>query len=309
MNMTQTTFLSASDASQISNVVNDDVNHNHVIQKPPKHSKNTTILNNIAPNTSSDEFNNHPSVINYTNTESSPPATHARAASAHSPYQMYHHHHHHHSFHPHGNSFVDDDVRSHLGGSIAGDADYDKLGKHQSVCRFFDEVLAQSESNFAHGADIASFLKESGFTKNDPRFKSLYESLLVDDHQYRTDIKVDDFISMIIKSQQAVLLERAFRRDLVCPDFSDFTRVIKDIFDTVKNSVSEKMGATASYIPQLGNVDPSLFGISVCTIDGQRFDYGDAKVKFCIQSCVKPLTYGMALEIFGEDKVHQHVGK
>jgi hypothetical protein len=33
--------------------------------------------------------------------------------------------------------------------------------------------------------------------------------------------------------------------------------------------------------------DPDLFGVSVCTVDGQRFDIGDVGAQFSIQSCVK----------------------
>jgi glutaminase len=61
----------------------------------------------------------------------------------------------------------------------------------------------------------------------------------------------------------------------------------------------------------------------VCTIDGQQLNLGDTKTDFCIQSCSKPITYGLALEIAGENivvffpgvcklissQVHQHVGR
>ncbi|MFM7264302.1 MAG: glutaminase, partial [Cyanobium sp.] len=65
----------------------------------------------------------------------------------------------------------------------------------------------------------------------------------------------------------------------------------------------------ARYIPQLARVDPKYLGISICTVDGQTFDMGDTDVGFCVQSTCKPVTYCIALEAVGEDKVHAHVGR
>lgn len=82
-------------------------------------------------------------------------------------------------------------------------------------------------------------------------------------------------------------------------------QVIKEIYHEV---LLNEIGDVASYIPQLGKVNPDLFGISICTVKGDRFDIGDTGIDFCIQSCSKPLTYCMAQDIYGIDKVHQHVG-
>lgn len=64
----------------------------------------------------------------------------------------------------------------------------------------------------------------------------------------------------------------------------------------------------ADYIPQLGRVDPSKFGMAVCTIDGQRKAIGDAGETFCVQSVSKPFNYCFALEELGQDAVHRHMG-
>lgn len=36
---------------------------------------------------------------------------------------------------------------------------------------------------------------------------------------------------------------------------------------------------------------------------------GDTKVPFCLQSCVKPLEYAIAVHELGSEHVHQFVGK
>lgn len=47
----------------------------------------------------------------------------------------------------------------------------------------------------------------------------------------------------------------------------------------------------------------------MCTIDGQRFSIGDVNIPFTLQSCSKPLTYAIALDLLGADVVHRYVGQ
>lgn len=68
-------------------------------------------------------------------------------------------------------------------------------------------------------------------------------------------------------------------------------------------------GKVATYIPQLGKVNPELFAISICTVDGRVFSIGDLAVPFCLQSCSKAITYLLACEMLGQDHVHKYVGK
>ena len=67
-------------------------------------------------------------------------------------------------------------------------------------------------------------------------------------------------------------------------------------------------GAPADYIPELGKVDPNLFGIAIATVDGQLYAVGDANVSFTIQSVSKPFMYGYALQHYGRARVLKQVG-
>lgn len=102
------------------------------------------------------------------------------------------------------------------------------------------------------------------------------------------------------------LISKAFRHQLVIPDFNGFT---KDIVSIHEKCISNTRGTMASYIPQLSLMNPKHWGVSICTVDGQRFSTGDTNVPFTIQSCSKPLTYAIALETIGHEKVHQYVGQ
>ena len=65
----------------------------------------------------------------------------------------------------------------------------------------------------------------------------------------------------------------------------------------------------AGYIPQLANTPHAeAWGVSICTVDGQRFSVGDVDIPFCVQSSSKPVTYCMGVRDHGHEYVHSHVG-
>src|SRR6478735_2423379 len=69
------------------------------------------------------------------------------------------------------------------------------------------------------------------------------------------------------------------------PDRSQFEILLNDAHATFR-TVDE--GRVADYIPELGNADPSHFGISVMSVDGRCVEVGDCDVEFTIQSISKP---------------------
>jgi glutaminase len=77
------------------------------------------------------------------------------------------------------------------------------------------------------------------------------------------------------------------------------------IFDKVRLTTD---GQVADYIPALAAADPGWFGVSLVTIDGQRYDLGDCDVPFTIQSVSKPFVFGLALDEYGVEAVLRRVG-
>lgn len=67
-------------------------------------------------------------------------------------------------------------------------------------------------------------------------------------------------------------------------------------------------GSPATYIPELGKVDPGLFGIAVAMVDGTIHAAGDFGRRFTIQSISKAFVYGHALDRLGRARVLAHVG-
>jgi glutaminase len=59
-------------------------------------------------------------------------------------------------------------------------------------------------------------------------------------------------------------------------------------------------GKQANYIPELANIDPNKFGISLAFLDGQTFTYGDSEERFSIQSISKVFTTAAAFGLIGK---------
>ena len=146
---------------------------------------------------------------------------------------------------------------------------------------------------------LKQFITNRGILENDPRLKSLYDDLNVGD-----TINHDE-LSIIIDNH-AQILKKIFTNDLVITRFKYFTDKIHDIYERTKNLEG---GNVADYIPQLARVNPNQYGISLCTIDGQRYSIGDTKVDFSVQSCCKPINYGIVLNDLGSKSVHEYVGR
>ena len=83
---------------------------------------------------------------------------------------------------------------------------------------------------------------------------------------------------------------------------------------TLLNKLTEEcrhftaQGHVATYIPELANVNPDELGICIVSDDGQKYFSGDHKVRFTMQSVVKPMILLLALMDCGADRVRALVG-
>ena len=77
-----------------------------------------------------------------------------------------------------------------------------------------------------------------------------------------------------------------------------FQSILTNIHQEV---ASDRSGKIATYIPQLGSVDPNKFGIHLTTVDGTEFGVGDHEERFSIQSITKVLLLARAKREIGSE--------
>ncbi|XP_073519738.1 glutaminase liver isoform, mitochondrial [Phyllobates terribilis] len=149
-------------------------------------------------------------------------------------------------------------------------------------------------------------LKANGLLATDPRLKDCMDKLQNTMQESMIGASMDLEIFRKCVQSNIVLLTQVVCKKCVIPDFEQFSLNINRLYE---NACSIKEGEVANYIPQLAKVSPDLWGVSLCTVDGQRYSVGDTEVPLCLQSCVKPLKYAIAVNDLGTGYVHQHVGK
>uniref|UniRef100_A0A8C9T8M5 glutaminase n=1 Tax=Scleropages formosus TaxID=113540 RepID=A0A8C9T8M5_SCLFO len=149
-------------------------------------------------------------------------------------------------------------------------------------------------------------LKATGLRTGDPRLKECMEMLKVTLKSTSDGVMLDRHLFKKCVQSNIVLLTQAFRKKFVIPDFQSFASHVDELYESAKKLSG---GQVADYIPQLAKFSPDLWGVALCTVDGQRHTVGDTKVPFCLQSCVKPLKYAVAVHDHGTEYVHRFIGK
>ncbi|XP_038164899.1 glutaminase kidney isoform, mitochondrial-like isoform X1 [Cyprinodon tularosa] len=155
-------------------------------------------------------------------------------------------------------------------------------------------------------SQFISALRRTGLLTSDPRLRDCVHQMRQLTRDSMGPVMMDKKLFRRCVGNNIMLLTNAFRKNFIIPDFEDFSLQINRLFESAQQQGG---GHVADYIPQLAKFSPELWGVSLCTIDGQRYSVGDTKIPFCLQSCVKPLEYAIAVHELGSEHVHRFVGK
>uniref|UniRef100_A0A914X5I7 glutaminase n=1 Tax=Plectus sambesii TaxID=2011161 RepID=A0A914X5I7_9BILA len=162
---------------------------------------------------------------------------------------------------------------------------------------------------------LLSVLKNCGLRDDDPRLRPMMDKLreiaqereaLSNETRDLAHWNLDRAQFKSCVNGSLVIITQALRNNLIVPSWSTFVDHMKEIFNKCK---SFDQGHVATYIPQLARQDPEKWGVSICTVDGQRISFGDATTRFCFQSVSKAFNYAILASDIGADAVHSFVGQ
>ena len=162
--------------------------------------------------------------------------------------------------------------------------------------KLYFEHLSKND-NFIKKKVLLNFIKNRGISINDNRIKEEIKNI---------DDEINETMFVDLLNTNIILFKKIFENDLIINNWSEFTNSIDTIYEKTKTKNSGKL---ADYIPQLANVNSNLYGISICTIDGQIYNKGDYKTEFCVQSCSKPITYLIGCDLKNAEYIHNFVGR
>ena len=162
--------------------------------------------------------------------------------------------------------------------------------------KLYFEHLSKND-NFIKKKVLVNFIKNRGISINDNRIKEEIKNI---------DDEINETMFVDLLNTNVILFKKIFENDLIINNWSEFTNSIDNIYEKTK---TKNNGKLADYIPQLANVNSDLYGISICTIDGQIYNKGDYKTEFCVQSCSKPITYLIGCDLKNAEYIHNFVGR
>ena len=79
---------------------------------------------------------------------------------------------------------------------------------------------------------------------------------------------------------------------------------IEKIYTKLKH---KKGGKNVDYIPELKNVNPNLYAISIYMLDDTEINVGDYQTEFALECCSKVCTLAAALDLFGTKLIESKV--
>ena len=146
-------------------------------------------------------------------------------------------------------------------------------------------------------ADVAGILRASGLSpEHDLRISVAFAAL-------PATVTEADFVRFMAVHS---VLPRAFEGRLAVPNLGELHADLRSAFTAVKGITA---GAVPAFPPDLATADRSEFALAACTVDGQTSTHGTSAATHCIYSLSKVITYLLALEEHGLDKVHERVGR
>eukprot|EP00818_Percolomonas_sp_WS_P007446 CAMPEP_0117454562 /NCGR_PEP_ID=MMETSP0759-20121206/10864_1 /TAXON_ID=63605 /ORGANISM="Percolomonas cosmopolitus, Strain WS" /LENGTH=641 /DNA_ID=CAMNT_0005247751 /DNA_START=2277 /DNA_END=4202 /DNA_ORIENTATION=+ len=166
-----------------------------------------------------------------------------------------------------------------------------------------NQSLPQSEQHPQDPPHPQSTLTRDHLQKHNAHLHHQFHQELEYSEHHRLDtINMFQFTKLLTDKN---IIQKAIDHELAIPHFGEF---VEDVIKICKESERVQEGKVPTYIPELKNVDPQDFAVSICTVDGQQFSYGDSDVEFTLQAAVLPLVYCLALEQLGK-KVKDYIGR
>ena len=123
-------------------------------------------------------------------------------------------------------------------------------------------LVADDNGATTTAARIQQHILGSGIQLDDFRLRTTMERLRA---LGESPISFEAFVALV--SDELMMVNRTFNRELVIPDWQEFCHDIESVFNRIADDCS---GHNANYIPILRDADPNKWGVALCSGDCQE---------------------------------------
>ncbi|CAG5112825.1 Oidioi.mRNA.OKI2018_I69.chr2.g6998.t1.cds [Oikopleura dioica] len=157
-------------------------------------------------------------------------------------------------------------------------------------------------------------IRRTGLQLDDPRLDQIRRNIdechnfimdNIDDDEVHHGIDFLCFRGIINNNQE--ILYQAFNNQFVISDFPTFLTDIREMYIDASNIQEGHFTEYTRYLKEYHSTDE--WGVSFCSVDGQRAGFGSNKQMFTLQSLMNPFLYAMSLDDMGPEKIHSIVGQ
>lgn len=142
-----------------------------------------------------------------------------------------------------------------------------------------------------------------GLEEDDPRLRDII-TIIKKLEENGEDIDFEMFKELI--KPWYTFFRSILQNQLVIKEFDEFQRKAEKLYNKVK--ALDVGGFLPTSTPHLAKQNPESFGVSICTIDGQRIHFGDYDNYVWMQHISSVISYLIALEQHGQEEVSSYIG-
>lgn len=149
--------------------------------------------------------------------------------------------------------------------------------------------------------DLNLALTDRGILLDDVRIRQTTEQL----KKLKENDKIDLSIFSKLVSPHITLIEKALTGNLVIPDFKNFASFITNLYN---RTIQNEGGEVSDELPELADVDQKKYALSLCTVDGQRFNIGNFNDPYLARSTAKFVNYCLLYNDYDEQAIYERIG-